>query len=240
MTFGERKAGWSRHAQSLIDLALGIIGQCDQLTTAKGSKDPKVIALALLSRSLGHFRATFRLLEDGSLVEARTLTRCIFENLFLQRGLAESGDAFVTQMAEDNAKSRQSRGTWVLDLIDERTIDPSHGDGLRRTMDVLRSTYPKPRSINYIEITRNGPLSSDAAHPSLEALSRHIAKEPDGSLFLSIVPTPSEKDLLDAMEWACQAFMGVILAANQIAGQVEADRKLSGLFDEFNSLADAS
>ena len=90
------------------------MSQCNRLDTTKGTRDPKVIALALLSRSLGHFKAISHLLEIGLMVEARTLTRCIFENLFMQGGLAEQGDEFVRKMINDAAKSKQSRGSWVL------------------------------------------------------------------------------------------------------------------------------
>jgi len=127
------KNRWLMHAQRLADVALEIIGQCDRLDVTKGTKDPRVIALALLSRSLGHFRAIFRMLEAGSVTEARTLTRCIFENLFMLGALVEGGDAFVQKMVDDHAKSRQSRGTWVLGWLDEQDAKSPHEDTLRET-----------------------------------------------------------------------------------------------------------
>jgi hypothetical protein len=243
MTFEQRKTNWLGHAQHLADVALEIMSQCDRLDTTKGTRDPKVIALALLSRSLGHFKATIRLLEIGLTVEGRTLTRCIFENLFMQGGLAERGDEFVQKMIDDTAKSRQSRGSWVLDWLDEQEGESPYEEGLRETMGKLRALYPKPRAINFGEITKDGSLknaylwykqlSSDAAHPSLEALTRHITKEADGGLLVSVEPVASEKDILNTIEWACQALMGVIVGANQIAGPVKAGEKLSALCDEF-------
>jgi hypothetical protein len=250
MTVEKDKSRWLMHAQRLADVGLEIIGQCDQLDVTKGTRDPRVIALALLSRSLGHFRGIFRMLEMGSITEARTLTRCIFENLFMQGALVEGGDAFVQKMMDDHAKSRQSRGSWVLGWLGEQNTTSPHEDTLREAMDKLRTMYPKPRAINFSEITKDGSLenaylwykqlSSDAAHPSLEALSRHITKEADGGLLISVDPTVSEKEALDTMQYACQALMGVIVAANQVAGPVEAGQKLSGLFDEFISLAGAT
>jgi hypothetical protein len=247
MTFQERKANWLGHAQHLADSALEIIDQCDNVGATKGTRDPKVIALALLARSLGHFKAIFRLLEVGLIVEARTLTRCIFENLFMQGGLSERGDEFVQKMVDDVAKSRQSRGSWVLGWLDEQEEQSPYEEGLRETMDTLRALYPKPRAINLGEITKDSSLkdaylwykqlSSDAAHPSLEALTRHITKEADGSLLVSVEVAPSEKDILDTIEWACQALMGVIVGANQIACPVQAGEKLPALFDEFIRLA---
>jgi hypothetical protein len=103
--------------------------------------------------------------------------------------------------------------------------------------------YPKPQGINFAEITKNSSLknaylwykqlSSDAAHPSLEALTRHIAKEADGDLWVSVESATSEKDTLDTIEWACQVLMGVIVGANQIAGPVKAGEKLPALCEEF-------
>lgn len=246
MGFQERKANWLAHAQRLADASLEIISQCDKLDTAKGTKDPKVIALTLLSRSLGHFKAVFRLLENELLIEARTLTRCIFENLFMQGGLVEGGDRFVQKMVDDVAKSRQSRGNWVLNWLDELEEPPHFEEDLRKTMDRLRTLYPKPRGINFGEITKSGSLknaylwykqlSSDAAHPSLEALSRHITKQVDGSILVAVEPIVREKDILNTMEWACQALMGVTVGANQIVGGVKAGEKLPTLCDEFVQL----
>jgi hypothetical protein len=50
---------------------------------------------------------------------------------------------------------------------------------------------------------------------------------------VSVEPAASEKATLDTMEWACQALMGVVVGANQIAGPVKADEKLPALCDEF-------
>jgi hypothetical protein len=237
ISFQQRKADWISHAQRLTDVSQEIIAQCDNLDTTKGTKDPKVITLALLSRSLGHFKAIFHLLEKGLLVEARTLTRCIFENLFFQGGLVERGDEFVQQMVDDVAKSRRSRGSWVLDWLNEMEETSPYEEGLRETMDTLRTLYPKPRLINFAEITKNSSLknaylwykqlSSDAAHPSLEALTRHITRQEDGSLLVSIEPVAREKDILDTMEWACQALIGVTVCTNQIAGPTKAGERLS-------------
>jgi hypothetical protein len=112
-------------------------------------RDPKLIALALLSRSLGHFKAICRLLELGLLVEARTLTRCIFENLFMQGGLAERGDGFVQKMIDDAAKSKQSRGSWVLGWLDEQEGQTAYEGNLRKTIDNLRTLYPRPRPVKF-------------------------------------------------------------------------------------------
>jgi hypothetical protein len=57
MTFQGLKTSWLGHAQNLTDVALAIIGECDKFDTRKGNRHPKMISLALLSRSLGHLKA---------------------------------------------------------------------------------------------------------------------------------------------------------------------------------------
>lgn len=115
MIYQERKTNWSGHAQRLADVALEIISQCDRLDTTKGARDPKVIALALLSRSLGHLKATCRLLEIGLITEARTLTRSIRESLYA-RGSRRRGGTISSgrwSMTQQRAGNREVVGSWV-------------------------------------------------------------------------------------------------------------------------------
>ena len=54
---------------------------------------------------------------------------------------------------------------------------------------------------------------------------------------VSVELAANEKDILDTIERACQALMGVTVGTNQIAGPVRAGEKLPALFDEFIGLA---
>lgn len=248
MELPELKRRWNAFADKLVAVAYEIVGQSDNSSIAEGVRDPKVVALTLLCRGLCHFKSLFRLLDAGLIVDARTLTRCIFEDLFWQGRLAELGSAFVQEAIVDTARSRQARGNWVLDWIEEKGETQPYAEGLRGTMDKLRTLHPKPHSINFAQITQDGALkgaylwyrqlSADAAHPSLESLSRHITKDSDG-VYLISEPTPSEKETVATIEYACQALMGLIVGANQIAGPTKAGEKLSCLFEEFLQLASA-
>jgi hypothetical protein len=40
MDFEERKTNWLIHGQHLSDVALELIGQCDEFDTTKGTRDP--------------------------------------------------------------------------------------------------------------------------------------------------------------------------------------------------------
>src|SRR5690348_14484465 len=54
-----------------------------------GAADPKIVAVLLLIRTLSNFRSTQILLRADRIVEARTVARCCFENLFTIAGLRE-------------------------------------------------------------------------------------------------------------------------------------------------------
>jgi hypothetical protein len=249
MSFSDRKVGWTNYADKLVAVSYEMVVQCDNLNTTDGIKSPKIVALTLLCRSLCHFKSIFRLLDAGLIIDARTLARCIFENLFWLGRLAEDGLKFVQEAIQDHAKSRQSRGNWILDWMAQQGNEPPYKDGLQETVDQLRAKFPKPQSINLARITQGSvlkaaylwykQLSSDAAHPSLESLQRHITKNPDGSYLISVEPEPKDKELVDTMEYACQALLGVIVAANQIVGPTKAGERLIPLADEFNGLAAA-
>jgi hypothetical protein len=47
------------------------------------------------------------------LIEARTLTRCLFEDLFMQGGLAEGGDQFVQMMVDDEQTIARKMGSGL-------------------------------------------------------------------------------------------------------------------------------
>jgi hypothetical protein len=77
-----------------------------------GAADPKIIAVLLLIRTLSNSGGTVILLRADRIVEARTIARCCFENLFHIAALREDGQQFVREMAEDHEASRKARGEF--------------------------------------------------------------------------------------------------------------------------------
>ena len=63
-------------------------------------------------------------------------------------------------------------------------------------------------------------LSSDAAHPSLDALNRHIiphtAEETGG---IDVDPVPRDEEIIETLEYLCMAVMGVLIGVLQIIGR---------------------
>jgi hypothetical protein len=76
---------------------------------------PKVLVLALLSRTLSNFKGVVLLTQQRMVVEARVLARCCYENLFMVGGLHAKGIEFAQQMIEDDQAGRQGRIRFAFD-----------------------------------------------------------------------------------------------------------------------------
>lgn len=110
----DKKAQWMVYIRRLYDAGLAIITEADKMTVGADVRDPKVLALALLCRTLTNMNGVSLMIETDLIVEARTLTRCCFENLLWIAELADKGAEFVRRMVEDEVASRQGRGKMAL------------------------------------------------------------------------------------------------------------------------------
>ena len=85
-----------------------------------------------------------------------------------------------------------------------------------------------------------GQLSSDAAHPSAESLSRYITRnkvsEEESVLTVNALPEPEYAEVLQTLEFACSALLGICVGANQIIGGLPSGKKLEPMFEEFLAL----
>jgi hypothetical protein len=71
MELANREVAWKQLAFEVSGIGARIYEQADLLETEKGAADPRVIALALLCRSLAHLRGVFELADKDLIVEAR-------------------------------------------------------------------------------------------------------------------------------------------------------------------------
>src|SRR5258707_5635714 len=97
---------WLALANRLYEKGKAIFDHSNVLESEAGTKDPKVVALALLARTVGNFQAAVLLLDNGHVVEARAMARCCYENLFWIAALTKKGDEFVKAMELDDAANR--------------------------------------------------------------------------------------------------------------------------------------
>jgi hypothetical protein len=210
--------------------------------------DPKIIAVLLLIRTLSNFRGTVILLRANRIVEARTVTRCCFENLFHIAALRDDGQQFVREMAEEDEASRKARGEFLIQQTGEipeaewqqniRAFLASRGKGQtkRKSLDPKRVAARGPLLKGYVYYSQ---LSSDAAHPTLGALERYLGSKENGEPIstIDIDPLVSPKERRRTWLMACEALLGVCIGVMEILNlQRIINDELAALTAEYQAL----
>lgn len=229
-----------------------ICRDCHVPLTDAGQREPGVIALTLLNRTLSTVEAVELLLDKEMVVEARTLVRCLYENLFCVADLAKRNSGFVDDLEFDDLHNRKARAGGLLDFARAQTERADFIEELVAFRAELMARPEKTYSLKFEQAAKRGnvlpayvvyrELSTDAAHPSATSLSRNIVLngDPDAPPF-SVVgyPQTSDIELHDTAALLCSATVGVLVAVNEILGDVKAGETLWALADAFKAL-DAS
>jgi hypothetical protein len=247
-------AVWYAYGDKLISLGHALFQNADVLVTEKGFAEPKILTLALLCRTISNFRGVIALAKAGLVVEARSLTRSCFENLFFIGGLIEKGDEFVSLMFEDELKSMVSRGTFALEL-QQRSRDASESKPpiehkLGERLTEMRRRWPKAKFLNPKEAAKSSviehaylfysQLSADAAHPSLFALKRYLVRHVEGGeqvLGIDVCPANAGDEIAQTVDIACNAVLGSCVGVNQMLGGTALSARIKDAFDEYEELA---
>ena len=246
---------WLAFADQLLALAHMTFSEAKVEITEKQFGEPKILSLALLCRTVGNFKGVLALAKERLVVEARTLTRSCYENLYCMGALIEQGDAFVKAMHHDQVRSFRTQGEFLLEGVDGAQMgDADFVEQLRARVKEIRSRWPKASFLTPKEIVRNGvlkqcylvysKLSGDAAHPSILALRRHLVRfMENGEQVLGLDVSPPERgaELTETLDLACNAMIGACVAANQILGHLPGvNDTLQRLFKEYGELSGAA
>jgi hypothetical protein len=127
----------------------------------------------------------------------------------------------------DSLKTQEKLAAWMKEsgkrFKDAKQLNPM---GVALRTDIGRS---------YIFYEQ---LSSDAAHPSLDALNRHVVphtKEEVGGI--DVDPVPRDAEIVETLEYLCMAVIGVLVGVNQIIGGTEGGNALNWLADLLSDAA---
>jgi hypothetical protein len=215
------------------------------------ARDPKIVGLAILCRSMSNFRAAMFLVQEGHAMEARALNRGLYENALWMAGLRERGSAFVEEMRKDEAFNRKSLGQLTLENSKKRGGDLSSPDS-QRLCELLKETakgFPNAQKITpgkisgdeairsfYVEYMR---LSLDGVHCSITALGRHLAmervSEDQTEVIVNLEPRTSDHEARSVIFHLSNALLAVALGANEILGFTTASEQLSTVFAELGT-----
>jgi hypothetical protein len=237
------------HAERLLSVAMEVVGAANVELDQTWARNPKVVGITLLCRTITNFRAAVRLVQQEAVMEARVLVRLMYENPLWLAVLKERGSAFAQDMIEDEVFSRRSLAETTLRITGKHGGNTDGADALelRDIARGLTKQFPKPSKLQagktaegpvelaYVEYLR---LSLDAVHCSVTALARHLTSEKTENtveLVTSVVPIIAPKEVLSTVLHACRALTGAAVAANELLGFTAATSKLDAIMQEFDA-----
>jgi hypothetical protein len=165
------------------------------------------------------------MLSDRLIVEARTMARCVYENLFRVGYLVSKNYAAIkTWLSEDDA-SNKAVGNDLLEWTKSHALEEIEEfaqfmDDLNKKVIVRSGMQAQAiaAGLNEHYITYR-MLSADSAHPTARVLSRHARTEADGSLTISGASLWTDEDEeIDTWSLGCSAFLSILFCVNGILG----------------------
>jgi hypothetical protein len=238
------------YAQKLLDAAIDVVGAAPECTelNQNWARDPKIVGLTILCRSISNFRAAMLLVQHEQAPEAKALVRLLYENHLWLAALRERGIEFVQDMREDEAVHRRTLGELTIKITSTQGGDVSGPDALklRNIIKDLGQQFPQPKKLNagktavkggvemaYVEYAR---LSLDAVHCSVTALGYHLSSEHTqgkSELMLDVVPRTTPAEELSTVLHACRALIAAARDADELIGYTTAGATLAALETEF-------
>ena len=235
-------------AERVRKTGLDIFATAEVPITPKGFSDENFLALTLLARTLSNLKGALLLLHARQIVEARTITRCCFENWYWTVALAEEGAVFVRKMLGDEMTHRKSAGQSIFDS--GPTLEAETEARLRAWLKDTNKKYAGEKTLHPKQVAGNSirrsylfysALSSDAAHPSISALNRYVVPHtPDEAGGLDVCPIVTDEEIEQTLEFLCMAAMSVCVAVNQMIGGTKGGTVLRAMGDEFIALSNRS
>jgi Family of unknown function (DUF5677) len=232
--------------ERMLQLVYEIIDECELVVTKRGLTEPKLLVMALLSRSLMNFKGVVLLIKQRMPVEARVLTRCCYENMFMVGGLHVEGETFADKMIADEHAGRKGRVRFMLEtegIFEALSADVQ--ETVKEAHDSFRGApklgFLKPKDASGVSVFKESYIaysqfSGDAAHPTLSALKRHLSQE---TAMFDVAPQPKEDELDETLHLACIALIGTMVVVNEMNGFTEAGKKLPALNGELVALQTA-
>lgn len=188
---------------------------------------PKRGMFALVARTLGNLAAVEVLLPAFLIVEARTITRCIVENLFMAASILKRPNETFEMLGKDFGKSRIMQARFHA----ERGEDTLPDDLIERLTQFARDVearYPKGGYLNQKRIAEGtfaekaygqySLISDDSAHATMTSMARHILTTAPDATTLIDVPEPKVGEICGTARMACEMTLGIILATREIFG----------------------
>lgn len=237
-------------AQEVLDLAIELVTAfpAPAAITPETRRDPKLVGAALLCRSATNFRGALVLAHGGQPVESRSLVRMIFENFFFVAALCDHGKEFIKKMRSDEAANRKALGELVLQSASKEVREGEPAQIIRTQIRGLLEEFSTPKKFGSVKEVAGATVAKSAyvnyarlsmdGHPSITSLRRHLPWEIESDRhFLTITVQPQFRpgELLDTIDEACVALLGVCVGFNQLVGGTAKSDALRTLWERFEA-----
>jgi hypothetical protein len=212
--------------------------------TEKGTSDPKLIAFLLLIRTLSNFQGAIILAERGMVVEALTLARCCYENAYMLAALQKEGDAFVKDMLAAEMHARKGQSRWMLDDPGRMEYVPGGVEQMKKNIETINAGG-KTAKLDFKDAAERGGiadfyiwyknLSWEAAHPTIQALSRYLG---DGKDKGSIVwgPEVGPEAVGSAVSYCLSAVFGALIICAEELNASRSREEASALWQRYKAM----
>jgi hypothetical protein len=239
-----------QYSQKLLNAAIDVVGAARVTLNENWARDPKIVGLTILCRSISNFRAAVRLLQQEQVQEARVLVRLLYENMLWMAALRERGSDFVKDMIDDEGFNRRALAELTMKLTHKHggDVDAPESLKLRSIIRDLDKKFPSMKKLQasktaaegvveiaYIEYVR---FSLDGVHCSVMALGKHLARESakgNVEITVSVIPRTSDEETKSTILHACCALTGAAVGANELVGFTAASTMLGTLVTEYES-----
>jgi len=114
LTKDKLAAAWTTLADNILEIATTLSEKADPNARKNTDFYVRLWAIALLCRTVNNFNGMRLLLPHGLIVEARTLVRCCYENLFRMGYLVEKRQKAVNEWLDDWDRSNRAAGNDLL------------------------------------------------------------------------------------------------------------------------------
>jgi Family of unknown function (DUF5677) len=226
------------------------INRTAQATLTKYQIGPEISAqhlfgFLLLIRTLSNFQGGLLMAERGMVVEARTLFRCCFENVFWLGALLKDGDQFISDIMGDEVASTKSKARWVMqDPSRLEFSGPNAVARLQARVDEMEKAWGKVSGQKLEDAAKRGRLgdayiyykvlSGDAAHPSVSAMDRYVQRDRNSITGMTCGPFLAE--VSGSLNCGCQAMIAAGVAITEMLGDTEHNKEFAELARAYGSL----
>ncbi len=183
-------------------------------------------------------RGALELVGKRRIVEARTLVRCILENLFWAAGFAEDHDKFRQAMLDDDQNRKGLAGQTLFktgELPDE--IEQKlrrwmrENKGWNKLKSIAPNQVAEGTQVGDAYVFYNA-LSLDA-HPTIQALNRYVvSKDGKDITGIDLDPEASEAELVETVSLGCYGLVTVLACGCKIL-RSDASEKVDLLAREY-------